>query len=115
MSVPHLVSLRSEPSSCNAHGSVGKLLRQMKASADDVRIVGATHCDPEDPTDAFCRLFCGGTSAESRASYQRFVTLYLQDVLGVPQVDETTEGWAEAVRRGVESGSLAVEPIVPAR
>ena len=115
MAVARLLSLRSEPSACNGHGSVRKLLASLRFESDDVRIVGGTHCDAEDPTDGFCRLFCRGTSDAARAAYQRLVFLYLQDALDVPPVDDVPDTWTEAIRRGVEDGSLAVERVVPGR
>ena len=75
MPVTRLLSLRSEPSACNAQGSVRKLLANLRFESDDVRIVGGTHCDAEDPTDGVCRLFCGGTSDEARAAYRRLLYL----------------------------------------
>jgi hypothetical protein len=112
--VPRVVSLRSEPSSCNAHGSFGELLRRLKIPAEDVRIVDGTHCDPEDPTDLLCRVFCGGTGAAARGLYQRLLAAFLREALGVPPVETASVSWAEALRGGVEDGSLAVEGIGPA-
>lgn len=110
-----LLSLRSEPSSCNAKGSVRELLAALPFGSDDVRVVGATHCDPEDPTDGACRLFCGGTSEEARGAYRRLLHLFLADALGAPPVGDEADTFAEAVRRGVEAGTLAVEKVGPAR
>lgn len=113
MAATRILSLRSEPSACNAHGSVRKLLAHLGFESDDVRIVGGTHCDAEDPTDGFCRLFCGGTSDEARAAYLRLFYLYVRDALDVPPLEDAPDSWADAIRRGVEDGSLAVERIVP--
>ncbi|MBK9088229.1 MAG: alpha/beta fold hydrolase [Holophagales bacterium] len=108
-----LLSLRSEPSACNAQGSVRKLLGNLRFESDDVRIVGATHCDAEDPTDFVCRLFCGGTTDDARAAYRRLFFLFVADSLDVPPVEDAPDTWAEAIRRGVEDGSLAVERVAP--
>ena len=113
MPVTRLLSLRSEPSACNAQGSVRKLLANLSFASDDVRIVGGTHCDAEDPTDGFCRLFCGGTSDEARAAYRRLFYLFVRDALDAPPVGDAPDSWAEAIRRGVEDGSLVVERVVP--
>ena len=115
MPATRLVSLRSEPSACNGKGSVQKLLAGLGFESEDVRIVGATHCDAEDPTDGLCRLFCGGTSEEGRAAYRRLLTLFLEEALEVPPVEESPDGWDEAIRRGVEDGSLASGRVVPGR
>jgi dienelactone hydrolase len=113
MTATRILSLRSEPSACNAQGSVRKLLGDLGFESDDVRIVGGTHCDAEDPTDGFCRLFCGGTSDEARAAYRRLFFLFVADALDVPPVEDATDTWSEAVRRGVADGSLAFERVVP--
>jgi pimeloyl-ACP methyl ester carboxylesterase len=108
-----LLSLRSEPSACNAQGSVKRLLANLSFASDDVRIVGGTHCDAEDPTNGSCRLFCGGTSDETRAVYRRLFFLFVTDALDVPPVEAMPYSWTEAIRRGVADGSLAVERVVP--
>lgn len=113
MTEKRLLSLRSEPSACNAHGSVKQLLENLSFASDDVRIVGGTHCDAEDPTDGFCRLFCGGTSDEARAAYRRLFYLFVRDALDAAPVGEASDSWTEAIRRGVEDGSLAVERAAP--
>jgi dienelactone hydrolase len=113
MPFTRFLSLRSEPSACNSRGSVRKLLANLSFAGDDVRIVGGTHCDAEDPTDVVCRLFCGGTSDDARAAYRRLFTLFLRDVLDVPPGENEPDTWAEAIRRGVEEGSLVVERVVP--
>jgi hypothetical protein len=78
--VSHILSLRSEPSACNADGSVLRLLALLKGSHDDVRIVGATHCDPEDPTTFPCRLFCGGSNPAAQALYRELLALFLLEM-----------------------------------
>lgn len=115
LAVPRFLSLRSEPSSCNAQGSVRKLLAGLSFESEDVRIAGATHCDAEDPTNGVCRRFCGGTSEKARAAYQRLFALFLTDALDAPPVGDAPEGWEEAIRRGVEDGTLVVERVVPGR
>ena len=114
MKVQALASLRSEPSGCNADGSVTRLLPRLSFPTTDVRIVDGTHCDPEDPTDAICRLFCGGTSAGARQLYQSLFTLHLQDALDAPPVERPPDSWEEAIRRGILNGTLVVERVNPA-
>jgi dienelactone hydrolase len=110
-----LLSLRSEPSACNSGGSVRRLLASLGFASDDVRIVGGTHCDAEDPTDSLCRTFCGGTSEPARSAYRRLFYLFLGDALDAPPAGGSPGEWAEALRRGGADGSLAVERIVPGR
>lgn len=75
-------SFRSEPGDCNANGQVLDLLGAMAFSVSDVRIVGATHCDPESPTNIICRLPCGGTSDDARKTYRVLLHAFLADALG---------------------------------
>lgn len=114
MPATRLLSLRSEPSACNGKGTVRELLAGLPFGSEDVRIAGATHCDAEDPTDGVCRLFCGGSSERARAAYRRLLHLFLADALGAPPVGEDAGTFEEAVRRGVEDGTLAVERVAPA-
>ncbi len=113
MKVEALASLRSEPSGCNGDGSVSLLLPRLSFPTSDVRIVGGTHCDPEDPTDRLCRLLCGGTSAEARQLYRSLLTLHLQEALDAPPVESPPDSWEEAIRRGILNGSLVVERVNP--
>ena len=113
MKVEALASLRSEPSGCNGDGSVLHLLPRLSFPTTDVRIVGGTHCDPENPTDRLCRLFCGGTSAGARQLYQSLLTLHLREALDAPPVESPPDTWEEAIRRGILNGTLAVERVNP--
>jgi len=92
---------------------VTQLLSGLSFPSDDVRLVRATHCDPESPTDALCALFCGGTSASRRWGYQRLLYLFFQDALGVPSVESRPDTYGAAVLRGVTKGVLVVRPVVP--
>jgi pimeloyl-ACP methyl ester carboxylesterase len=89
-----LGSLRSEPSPCNAQGAVRDLLDALMFAAEDVRVVGGTHCDPENPTDLPCRWACGGSSGLRRYLYLRLMTLFFQDALNAPSVDTNPIGYA---------------------
>jgi dienelactone hydrolase len=80
-----IASLRSEPSMCNGSGSVSKLLDNLSFRADDIKIRGATHCDPEGPTNLLCRVPCGGSSAKAQETYRRLMFLFLRDLFGLPR------------------------------
>jgi pimeloyl-ACP methyl ester carboxylesterase len=82
-----LGSLRSEPAPCNAQGAVRELLQAISFPVDDLLLVGATHCDPENPTDALCRWFCGGSTAIKRSLYRRLMVLFFQDAFDMPPVE----------------------------
>ena len=104
------LSLRSEPSSCNASGSVRSLLGRFSFPVEDVRIVGASHCDPENPTDALCTLFCGGTSGSRRTYYQRLMFLFFKDALGVPLLESPPQTYAAFLAELDAAGAVVREP-----
>lgn len=90
-------SLRSEPSPCNANGLVRDLLDKVVFAVDDVRIVGGTHCDGENPTDTFCRLFCGGSTWLRRHLYLRLMTLFFVEGLNAPPVEYSSLGFQRTI------------------
>jgi pimeloyl-ACP methyl ester carboxylesterase len=92
-----LGSLRSEPSPCNAKGLVRQLLGQVVFAVDDVLVVGATHCDGENPTDALCRLACGGSSLLRRYLYLRLMTLFFVETLNAPPVEAGSVGYGRTI------------------
>jgi len=111
--VPSFASLRSEPSPCNAAGSVLSLLSRLAFATEDVKLVDATHCDPEGPTGALCPVVCGGTSVRARSRYRRLTYLFFQDALGVPTVEPRPDTYDAALLRGVGRGTIEVTPIAP--
>lgn len=108
-----LVSLRSEPANCNANGRVLELLRALTFPAADVRIVGATHCDPENPTDMLCTLVCGGGSRDAQQTYQRLLYLFFQDAFAIPSAELQPETWQQALAAMVADGIVVEGPIDP--
>jgi len=99
-------SVRSEPSDCNANGAILDLLAGLAFATEDLRIVGASHCDPEDPTDCVCELVCQGSTAEARAAYQELLAAFLHDVFGT-----ATGGFNAAVERLAAAGRVVRTPI----
>ncbi|MFB1485969.1 MULTISPECIES: alpha/beta hydrolase family protein [unclassified Thiocapsa] len=83
-----LLSLRSEPSGCNANGSVAQLESVLNFSIESVLISAATHCDPESPTDVVCELACGGGSEPARATYREQTETFLRDSFGLSPRDD---------------------------
>jgi acetyl esterase/lipase len=104
-------SLRSEPSACNAFASVLGLQDRLRFPTDDARILGGTHCDPENPTDALCELACGGASAFARSRYQRLMYLFFHDALRslLPE----SQSYREALEDLVSSGAVEVDSFGP--
>jgi pimeloyl-ACP methyl ester carboxylesterase len=103
-------SMRGEPSSCNGDGSILDLLTTMSFNLDDVRVVGATHCDPENPTDLGCTLFCGGTNAARRTVFRNTMTLFFMESFGLILPDEP-ESYTAYIHRLSGEGTVVVSPI----
>ncbi|MBN1558060.1 MAG: alpha/beta hydrolase fold domain-containing protein, partial [Lentisphaerae bacterium] len=77
-------SLRSEPGACNRYGSVLGILERLPFITEDIRVAGATHCDPENPSDALCGLACGAADPARQAVYQQLMTCFFSDALQAP-------------------------------
>lgn len=105
-----LLSLRSEPSPCNAFGLATDLVARVPFAVEDLRIVGATHCDPEAPTDLLCKLACGGSGDSGQArTYRRITELYLLRTFGLAD-DRPPGGFSATVRRLERRGVVVSEP-----
>jgi pimeloyl-ACP methyl ester carboxylesterase len=78
-----LLSIRSDPNACNANGLVERLEASLRFPIESTWLSGATHCDPETPTDIVCQLACGGSSEVGRASYRALTQEFLRRALGL--------------------------------
>ena len=103
-------SWRAAPSSCNADGNVLALIENVASPVTDVRVIGATHCDPENPTDFLCTLTCGGGSASARSLFQRAMTLFFLDAFVISLADEP-ESYASFLRRVEAEGKVVSKPL----
>ncbi len=101
-------SLRSEPSACNDYGKVLELTGGLGFSGQDVRIVGATHCDAENPSDAICAVLCGGQGESQRAIYQRLMYLFFQDALKATSVETPPQSYQTGLNIYAASGAIKV-------
>jgi len=105
----------SEDSACNANGSARTLYAAASAPKRGVKIVGATHCDPEDPTDILCAFTCGPTNSVRQALYRRYTTGWFEFYL---RCDAAYEPWVYGaqVQSDVSAGRITYEvaPIPPA-
>jgi dienelactone hydrolase len=86
---------RSEPSACNRYGDVLRLLERLPFVTTDIRIVGGTHCDPENPTDALCGLACGDADSERQAVYQALMARFFEEALRGPLPEPPGRAFAE--------------------
>jgi acetyl esterase/lipase len=103
-----LASWRSEPAGCNADGAILDVLAGLPQAVDDVRIVGGTHCDPENPSDALCGLACGCAAPQRQAQYQQFLYLFLRDTLAGPQLPTEPATYAKALGAAAARGAIVV-------
>jgi poly(3-hydroxybutyrate) depolymerase len=103
-------SWRSEPAACNADGAVRLVLSDLPFPTEDVRIVGATHCDPENPSDALCALACGGSTAERQSLYQQFLYLFVRDALQAPPVPSEPARYSAALDETAAQGLIVRTP-----
>jgi pimeloyl-ACP methyl ester carboxylesterase len=99
------VSLRSEPSACNANGNILDLLDGLSIAAQDLLVVGGSHCDPENPTDLLCELACGGSNNEARRVYQELLYAFLRDALPAPDLGDTM-GFTAVLERLIAEGRV---------
>jgi pimeloyl-ACP methyl ester carboxylesterase len=107
-------SWRSEPSPCNADGEVRLLLNGLPLATGDVLIVGGTHCDPENPSDAACGLGCGCNTPERQLLYQQFLYLFVRESLQSPPVPSEPATYAAALDEAAALGLIVREPAGPA-
>lgn len=101
-----LASFRSEPSACNASGTVRSLLERLPFAVNDVRIVGASHCSPENPSDHLCTLMCGSDDRRCRSIYQKLLYLFMRDALDGPRIDTSDESFDQALARLEHDGRI---------
>jgi hypothetical protein len=84
-------SLRAEPSICNEHARMLNFLRRMQFSFDDIKIIGAHHCDAENPTTLRCMCICGRSRSQYRELFQLFTYLFFRDAFGVAPLAAPTK------------------------
>lgn len=101
-----VASLRSEPSPSNARGSVGRLVAAFPFAVRDAKVKGASHVDPEDPTDALGRTFAGPVHPECQAIYRRLLVAFLeQELLAAPE-----RPFDRAIEEYVRAGAVVSPP-----
>lgn len=106
-------SWRSEQDACNADGSARILLGRLTFPTEDVLIVGASHCDPENPSDVLCALACGRSTPQRQALYQQFLYLFFRDALQAPPVPSEPASYAAALDEAAASGVIVRTPVFP--
>ena len=102
-----LASIRSEPGPWNLNGRVLDLLNRLAFNVEEVRVVGSTHCDPENPTDLLGQLACGPSTEEHRAIYQRLMYLFFRDALKAHRLEQEGETYADTLQRLQAAGLIS--------
>ena len=65
--------VRGEPGTCNYSGNAADIFAVLVAPRLSLRVIKATHCDGESPSDSLCALFCGGAHDKARhLSFRRY-------------------------------------------
>jgi dienelactone hydrolase len=78
--------LRAEPHSCNGHGNAQGIQAALTARSLCLMVTGATHADPEWPTDFLAEAVCGKSSEARRALFVSYATAALRsELLSDPQ------------------------------
>jgi pimeloyl-ACP methyl ester carboxylesterase len=105
-----LLSLRAEPAACNAFASVSSLIDELSFAAEDLLVVGATHCDPEGPSDVACSIACGGIDAAKSNTFRTLTYRFLQEALAVPTLTATERSFDTVVGDLTAEGAVT-EPV----
>ncbi len=72
--------IQAEPSRCNADGNAKQMVASLSGPLFALRVRGATHTDPEQPTDWLAELVCGKTDPDRRAIFERYTLAVLKSV-----------------------------------
>lgn len=107
--------LASEPHACNSQGSASSLYSAIGAQAKAyARVTGASHCDPEDPSDNLCPFACGTGNSNTRAYFRRYATATLLIATACRALEHLPGG--SRYNADVASGALsspAFSPVPP--
>jgi len=72
--------IQAEPSRCNADGNAKQMVAGLAGPLFALRVRGATHTDPEQPTDWLAELICGKADPNRRALFERYTIAVLKSV-----------------------------------
>lgn len=103
-----ILSLRAEPSICNEHARMLNFLRSSNVSFDDIKIIGAHHCDAENPTTLRCMCICGRSRSQYRELFQRLTYLFFRDAFAVPRIDGQNKSLSEIADDLEHAGKVTV-------
>ena len=89
LQVPALMLL-AESGAWNRYANALPWIAAHPSSLTALRIIGSTHCDPENPTSPLADLVCGQTDPERRAVYERYAVAMLRKTLYGDETAATT-------------------------
>jgi hypothetical protein len=102
------MSLRSESGGCNASGTGAALTANLPFPTYDLKINGASHCDPESPTDITCQLACGQGSVEAAGLYRRLMYLFFKQAFNSESRESGEDSLEGAIQKMQASELLEV-------
>jgi acetyl esterase/lipase len=100
------LTLRAENTLCNEKARMLKCLAPIPYSFDDVKIVGAHHCDAEAPTTIGCLCVCGKSDPVHRARFQRVLYLYLRDTLDAHNFETPAQPFTDLMKTMQKEGTV---------
>lgn len=104
-----ILSLRAESSICNEHESMLRCFHSLTFPFDDVKIIGAHHCDAENPTTLRCMCICGKSKEHYRLMFQRLAYLFCRDALNAPRINGEEKSFKEVVRDWEKDGKVTAD------
>lgn len=107
------VTLFAEPSGCNAHNNGHAIRDAWPGPLVSARIVGATHCDPERPSNISCATFCGRSHPEQADAFLEATRDALTAVLLCD--DEARARLGALDRRYADVSTVRVSELVTSR
>ena len=72
--------LRAEPAAWNLRGNVRRLTQALPGPFLTLCVRGATHSDPEAPTDGLAELLCGKSNPQRHGTFERYTVATLRAV-----------------------------------
>lgn len=74
--------LSAESSQCNAQNNSAPWFAALTGLKANLRVVGASHCEPQDPLNATCTGTCGGTTSAARqALFRKYTVAFFERFL----------------------------------
>jgi pimeloyl-ACP methyl ester carboxylesterase len=95
--------LFAEPGACNLQGNYVPIYQTFGGPRFGLKVIGAQHCAPEDPSDAVCELACGGAATtEQHTAFRRYATAFLEVYLRCDPSSQTyLDGAAAKVDKAI--------------